>query len=433
MRPLSVLRRAQLVELAHRAGVARAGKRRRQELVKILLALDLRSLRKEQLYAMARYLGMKAMSKASKKILVERLRREFAQKEEAEVKTAGRGLTARELDELVRAQWLGSSPSVVAERLTDNVVRQDVPQELIREQLDVMQIKFTPTIRHELLIDQDAQLPDSYGSNRAALLVRDPNWLFVYWEVTQDRIDWARSQGARTPLLRVYDVTDLGGSESWHSYFDVYRGEEARAWHIYVPVAGRAYVIEVGYVNGRGQFLPLLRSNRVETPAARISPLIEDRFATIPFDQPLGELARQRKLRTRETIEAAVRSTRVHLKMTRLSLPPVCQPAVSDRTGAVKGLAPEGGAAWSRVEMLASVPEARLRWFRLERDLVVSGRTAPDAMVFINGESVDLDASGNFWFRIPFPAGRQVHPVVAYSCEKKGREEILIQFSQPSS
>ena len=78
------------------------------------------------------------------------------------------------------------------------------------------------------------ELPDAYGDNRIVLMVRDPEWLFTYWELRKDVVDSARNaliplaESAKT-ILRVYDVTDIiFNGHNAHKYFDIEVTDGAR-------------------------------------------------------------------------------------------------------------------------------------------------------------------------------------------------------------
>ena len=55
------------------------------------------------------------------------------------------------------------------------------------------------------------ELPQGYGDNRIVIMVRDPYWIYTYWEVNQKRINEIRTEfgpkfdGAKM-ILRVYDA-----------------------------------------------------------------------------------------------------------------------------------------------------------------------------------------------------------------------------------
>ncbi|HTL70340.1 MAG TPA: DUF4912 domain-containing protein, partial [Candidatus Eisenbacteria bacterium] len=91
------------------------------------------------------------------------------------------------------------------------------------------------------------ELPAQYGDNKVVLLVRDPWWIYAYWEVTQDReretIEVMRRQGCDKDktVLRVYDVT--GSSvEKPRSFFDIEIAFLASNWYVDVGIPDRDWV-----------------------------------------------------------------------------------------------------------------------------------------------------------------------------------------------
>lgn len=90
------------------------------------------------------------------------------------------------------------------------------------------------------------------------LLVIDPYLVHAYWDVSPEQA--AASIGA---VLRVHDTTtDVPG------HFDLPVSLAARNWYIHVWNPERSYYAELGVVENGGGFIPLARSNTVETPRA---------------------------------------------------------------------------------------------------------------------------------------------------------------------
>jgi len=62
---------------------------------------------------------------------------------------------------------------------------------------------------------KEFRFPQGYGDNRIVLLVRDPWWLFSYWEIRKDKeeeiVQKIENSGEtrEKAILRVYDVTDI--------------------------------------------------------------------------------------------------------------------------------------------------------------------------------------------------------------------------------
>ena len=123
------------------------------------------------------------------------------------------------------------------------------------------------------------QLPKNYGDNKMALLVRDPWWLFTYWEVTEKRqaevIEAIRHEGLSVDktVLRVYEGTAGGGT-----FFDIEVGVFTDNWYIDVGKPDREWVAELGVRTREGRFFAWVRSNKVRTPRAGVSDVLDEEW-----------------------------------------------------------------------------------------------------------------------------------------------------------
>lgn len=128
------------------------------------------------------------------------------------------------------------------------------------------------------------ELPLAYGDNRIVLMVRDPEWLFAYWEINnQTKAEFARRFGSYAwdgsqPLIKVYDTTGVifDGTNA-NDTQDVWINDYANSWHINVGKPDRVFVAEIGRVIN-GQFVCLARSNTVTTPRNRVSDLVDEEW-----------------------------------------------------------------------------------------------------------------------------------------------------------
>ena len=129
------------------------------------------------------------------------------------------------------------------------------------------------------LVDREpGDLPRAYGRDRLVLLVRDPWWLFAYWELTPtSRIETLRRLGAEAEgaveVLRVYDVTfiDFTGDNAW-TLVDIEPTPGAESWYINVWKPAASYCAEMGVRTRAGRFVPIMRSNTVTTSRPQPSP-----------------------------------------------------------------------------------------------------------------------------------------------------------------
>lgn len=128
-------------------------------------------------------------------------------------------------------------------------------------------------------VEASLPLPEGYGENILVALARDPFWFFTYWELTPERTGEVNQRFGgnlwdhAALVLRAYDVTDRPGTDVDSSpFFDTeVSHKQARQWYVHTPQSGRAYIIDLGLRLPDGRFYSLLRSNRIQLPAGRVS------------------------------------------------------------------------------------------------------------------------------------------------------------------
>ncbi len=137
-------------------------------------------------------------------------------------------------------------------------------------------------VREHAKDDSPGTIPWSYAYDRVTGMAVDPDRLFVYWEVTDDAIERARTslgKGGRDAWLnlRIYDTTDrIFDGTNAHSYFDhrVERGD--RHWFFHIGKPSSSAFIDIGLKSNEGFFAKIVRSGRVEfsrhEPAAWVEP-----------------------------------------------------------------------------------------------------------------------------------------------------------------
>jgi hypothetical protein len=140
----------------------------------------------------------------------------------------------------------------------------------LSEEDQIRSSKYLPRDLREPLFEEERFLfPESYGVNRVRLLVRDPEWVFAYWDVSAETMKGlAQSLGKRAfalsrLTLRVLDPVSGGSS-------DILLPPGARWWYIRTDTARRTYRAEIGITLPSGEFRRLAESNAVVTP--RVGP-----------------------------------------------------------------------------------------------------------------------------------------------------------------
>jgi hypothetical protein len=129
--------------------------------------------------------------------------------------------------------------------------------------------------------------PETYGVDRVRLLVKDPEWIFAYWDLSTTSVDSLRRElGERgmalTRLtLRITDPGHGGTSVILLPY-------GARAWYVRADAAPRSYRAQLGWTLPSGQFRMLAESNLVATPRTGPSPEIANR--RLRWNAPADEI-----------------------------------------------------------------------------------------------------------------------------------------------
>ena len=263
-------------------------------------------------------------------------------------------------------------------------------------------------------------LPEGYGVTEASLLPRDPNWMFIYWEVTADsKAEVCRKHGQdifqkSRQVIRVYDVTGVGDiGQAGQKYFDVPIMAEAKSWYINVQESGRTYCCEVGLITSDGRFIGLVRTNTVALPVGRVSEVTDEKWMSVTSDfekllqlsgveyigKGSGEVAKS--LAQRWEMLRAVFSRASSWGVSSLSSPALAKPS-----------------------------SEKAFWLVADCELILYGATEPDAHVTVSGRKVKLNPDGTFSMRFAFPDGGMELPIKAVSKDETEAREIKINVSR---
>jgi hypothetical protein len=152
--------------------------------------------------------------------------------------------------------------------------------------------KYYLGVREAPDLEDGFMLPDTHGEDLIVLMVRDPYWLFAYWEFSPDLNDQLLNRLGEETLrdsrlvLRVYDVTGAD-TENPVSYHDIDVAPGARDWYINVTHVESDYCIDIGLILPDGSFVVIARSNRVTLPPIGPSVEVDEQWVTL---ESLGEV-----------------------------------------------------------------------------------------------------------------------------------------------
>ena len=119
------------------------------------------------------------------------------------------------------------------------------------------------------------EIPWRYNEDKLTLLVRDPWWLYAYWEVTPDRESGVARAVRREPMHKVLRLYE-GGPETGR-FFDIEVGNFLGNWYVEVGKPDSEWVAEIGWRADR-HFYPCVRSNRVRTPRYGVSDILDEEW-----------------------------------------------------------------------------------------------------------------------------------------------------------
>jgi hypothetical protein len=256
---------------------------------------------------------------------------------------------------------------------------------------------------------REPELPRADDS--IVLMVRDPYWIHVYWDVHEQSLREAKVAfgdewyGVQT-ILRVYDVSgvDFDGGNA-HSHFDIEVSGGATNWYINSQVSDRTYCVDIGLISPSGRFVVLARSNRATTPRNTPSNTEDEEYMV-----PDWEFDKIYALSGGFTFDSG--SGSIELKE-----------LIEKALGAEIGSGAPGSMGVTSPGV-GGAGKGRGFWFRVGTELIVYGATEPDARVSVQGRPVKLRPDGTFSLRFALPDGVQVIPAAAESAD--GAEEINI-------
>jgi len=353
---------------------------------------------------------------------------------------------------------------------------------------------------------ESTELPVLPPRTHCVLIARDPNFIYAYWEYTQEDIDRLRHnpklEGQDAELvLRVYDITsiDFNGANANHSW-DLEVGVSKKNWYIQVWQDNAEYCTELGMRSGEGQFVPLMRSNMVRTPPKTISKRndliwqdiklhresqpyikenIKERYQSLMqqhskhhphkeehpqapkprvyhltahdirtyYKKVFTDVSHRGKAHRQEKYEAPgigdilqgrLRNVPWQKVRSFITFPDLMQrthPGASEQKGASESLVySQTGASDSLGHSDTAASEGRLNkrkfFFEIWAEVIVHGRTEPDATVRLNEKGVTLNPDGTFTLRYSLPDGNIPLKFIAQSSDGLEQRHIYTRVER---
>ncbi|WP_300369758.1 DUF4912 domain-containing protein [Brachyspira sp.] len=143
--------------------------------------------------------------------------------------------------------------------------------EKVEEIEEVQEPKYIPDE-----VDIVRELPDRYNETKLVLMMRDPEWCFFYWDISDDDINYHSLKGKRISV-RIFHVFgyDITNGEI-HKEIEVNYIYGDRYVNLAMP---HAYFIgELGYYDENNRFIVLARSNMIYAPRDSMSNVYDEEW-----------------------------------------------------------------------------------------------------------------------------------------------------------
>ena len=282
----------------------------------------------------------------------------------------------------------------------------------------------------------DTPLPVS--ETRVVFLPRDPQWAYVFWEISSDSLRASQAAGARQLCLRVSDVTGLNdGSSHPHTLQEVVVDSSANEWYLPVPLCDRDYRVELGFRQSNGGWFSLAFSSVARVPAMHPSEQILDKF--VPFSLEANPTSSS-TTDFHPPLEAADNSLHERLYQTatirwrQLGRGSEAFHELNHSDSQTRNLSDSGVGRWASGRSESGIggvaPRQRSFWLVADAELIVYGATDPSATLSIGDEVVPLANDGTFRVQVPFRDGHQLYPIKAVAADGEQTRNITLKFER---
>tara|TARA_A100001037_G_scaffold158253_1_gene142663 strand:+ start:182 stop:1312 length:1131 start_codon:yes stop_codon:yes gene_type:complete len=274
-------------------------------------------------------------------------------------------------------------------------------------------------------------------NTRVVFLPRDPEWAYVFWEISESDRKRAQSQGASRLCLRLSDLTGIGdGTAHRQTLQEIPVDSHSTEWYLPIPMSDRDYRVELGYRSG-ARWISLAFSSVARVPSLYPSDQILDQFVPFSLETPVSSIPAETDISNdfndsadRGLHERLYQTATTHFQKSRIG----SEQFQSSFEFKQDGFNESGSGIWAsgRNESGLGGVASRKRnfWLVADAELVVYGSTDPSATVTIAGEEVPLSSSGTFRLQVPFRDGSQSYPIEAKDLEGEQVRNITLNFDR---
>ena len=275
--------------------------------------------------------------------------------------------------------------------------------------------------------------PSNEIKTNLGFLPRDPEWAYVFWEISDNDRDKAQSLGANKLCLRLYDVTGSNdGNVNQGTLREIAVDSYSTEWYLPIPVPDRDYKVELGYRYGFN-WMSLAFSSSSHVPSSHPSEQILDKFVPFNLDSPSetnSAIIDSQEKDISGLHERLYQAATNYSRRTRVGSEEFMENTANSINRETQN--DSGAGIWSSGinESGSGVNLNRNFWLVADAELIVYGATDPDALLTIGGEKVPLASDGTFRLQVPFRDGSQNYEIKATDISKEQERSITMKFER---
>ncbi len=273
-------------------------------------------------------------------------------------------------------------------------------------------------------------------NTKLVFLPRDPEWAYVFWQISESDRDKAQSLGANKLCLRLYDASGIGeGNLNQGTLREIAVDSYSTEWYLPIPLADRDYKVELGYKYGF-KWMSLAFSSVSHVPGTQPSEQILDKFVPFNLDTPVSSEPPSIMQKNSQVQENNGLHERLYQAATSF---PTRRKVGSEEfmenmnsTNFNSNLTDSGAGQWSSGlnESGIGVVKNKSFWLVADSELIVYGATDPSAKLTIGEEEVPLAADGTFRLQVPFRDGSQKYEIKAVDASGEQEKSITMNFDR---
>ena len=289
------------------------------------------------------------------------------------------------------------------------------------------------------LINNKAQLTSetkysSSSETKVVFLPRDPEWAYVFWEISDNDRANAQNEGASRLCLRLADVTNKNnGVANPGTLQEVVVDSHSTEWYLPIPLGGRDYKVELGYRIGH-KWMSLAHSSSAKVPSLHPSEQILDQFVPFSLETPVNSTDPKIESFASEQPDSGLHERLYQSATTKFRTRRVGSEEFQEGFPTDLNSNNESGSGlWAsglNESGIGGVPQARSFWLVADAELIVYGATDPSAKLFIEDEEVPLANDGTFRLQVPFRDGIQNYSIKAIDKDGVDSRNITMKFER---